>query len=325
MLAERLRAAGYQTGAVGKWHLGSAAGSRPHEQGFDYFFGFLPSASDYFDPKTLYRNDKQVSGEEVTYLTDTFATEAVEFLRRTDRTRPWFLYLAFNAVHTPLQATPELLARVSHIREGKQKTYAAMVLGLDDAIGRVMSELRRLGQADNTFIWFQSDNGGALWQGASNFPLSGGKATLNEGGLRVPTYVSWPGKIQAGRVMTGPISALDLVPTALAVTGTPAATGLDGVNVLPSLLSTTVPVPARPLVWRLNTTCADTASRQNLFAVRQGRWKLLESNGEKRVFDLQTDVGETKPVANPTALANLLKIKQNWDAQMPKPLWCDLP
>jgi arylsulfatase A-like enzyme len=278
------------------------------------------------DQRQLARCDRERDcSDDVTYLTETFATEAVEFLRRADPSRPWFLYLAFNAVHVPLQATPELLARVSHIPEGKEQIYAAMLLGLDDAIRTVMHELDRLGQAENTFVWFQSDNGGPLAQGASNFPLKGGKATLNEGGIRVPTYISWPGRIRAGRVMQGPISGLDLVPTALAAASVPAAANLDGIDVLPSLLSANVPIPGRPLAWRLNTTCTDSELRPSLFAVRQGRWKLIEWNGVTRVYDLQTDVGETTPVDRPSTLAMLLRTKQNWEAQMPEPLWCDIP
>ena len=322
LLSERLKAEGYQTAVIGKWHIGGLLQLRPLARGFDYFYGFLPSATDYFEPFNLMRNSTPISGDDVVYLTDTFADEAINFLRGTNADSPWFLYLAFNAVHVPLQAKPQLLARVSHIPAGQERTYAAMVLGADDAIGRVMAEITRLGQANNTFIWFQSDNGGAPWKGASNFPLRGGKGSLYEGGVRVPTYISWPDQIPAGRVMTGLMTGLDLVPTALSAAQAPAASGLDGQDLLPSLRSASVPIPTRPLVWRLNTTCAPL--RPELLAVRQGRWKLVVNDGVEQVFDLLTDEGETQPVNYPPALNSLRNIAANWQAQMPDPLWCDI-
>ena len=320
LLSQRLKALGYQTAAIGKWHIGGLPNLRPMARGFDYFYGFLPSTTDYFKPKNLMRNNAPISGDGITYLTDTFATEAVSFLRRTDKNKPWFLYLAFNAVHVPLEAKPQLMARVSHMPNGKQRTYAAMVLGVDDAIGRVMQEVSRLGQANKTFVWFQSDNGGALWEGGSNSPLRGGKGHLYEGGIRVPTYISWPGRIRAGRVMSGPISGLDLVPTALSVANGPKAKGLDGVDVLPALRSASVSVPSRPLFWRLNTTCGSAWTK--FLAVRRGQWKLVEKNGVPSVYNLLTDVGEAKAVNNPTVLKSLRAVAKTWQAQMPQPKWC---
>ncbi|NDC64655.1 MAG: sulfatase, partial [Planctomycetia bacterium] len=214
-LADRLRAAGYATGLVGKWHLGLRPDMIPARRGFDEFFGFLDGAHSYFDPRGILRGEAGVA--EIDYSTDAFAREACDFIDR-HRDRPWFLCLAFNAVHTPMQATPERLARFAGIADSRRRTYAAMMAAMDEAIGRVRERLAATGRTADTLVAFISDNGGPTLQGttingAGNAPLRGGKRTTLEGGIRVPFLLSWPGHVPVG-VSHEPVLQLDITATA---------------------------------------------------------------------------------------------------------------
>ncbi|MEO1536046.1 MAG: sulfatase-like hydrolase/transferase, partial [Planctomycetota bacterium] len=247
-IAEMLRPAGYTSMAVGKWHLGTFPGLHPRDRGFDEFYGFLTGGHDYF-PENLtledlsevrrqwgwYRtkllhNGKRVSTDE--YLTDELSNAAVDFIHREHR-GPFFLYLAYNAPHTPMQATEEYLARFPEL-EGRRKVYAAMVSAMDDGIGRVLDALDQSDVADNTLVVFLSDNGGARNNASSNEPLRGYKRELFEGGLRVPFAMRWPDRFPSGAVYSDPVISLDIAGTIAAAAGSAVATNpekpLDGVD-----------------------------------------------------------------------------------------------
>jgi arylsulfatase A-like enzyme len=308
-LAEKLKAAGYATGMVGKWHIGFQPGLRPHERGFDFHFGFLSGAHTYLPGKAdndpLLRNGEPVRDEK-DYLTDAFAREAVAFLDRS-RDRPFFLYVAFNAVHSPMEATAAYSNRFPGLT-GTRRTYAGMLSALDDAVGRVLGKVRELGQAENTLVFFYSDNGGPTPQTTSrNDPLRGFKAQLFEGGIRVPFLAQWPGAIPAGQVYREMVMGFDCHATALAAAGVevPQDKPLDGVNLLPYLTGKATGRPHEQLFWR--------AGLQH--AARVGDWKLVSVRGSApQLFNLRDDIGETRDLAtaNPTKLRELQTAYAEW-------------
>jgi arylsulfatase A-like enzyme len=311
-LAEKLKAAGYATGMIGKWHIGFKEGLRPHERGFDYHFGFLSGARSYYpdnprenDP--LIRNGEVVKGEK-DYLTDAFAREAANFINRS-KDRPWFLYFAFNAVHSPLEATAAYEARFPHITDKKRKTYAGMLSALDNAVGRVMAKVRELGQEENTLVMFYSDNGGPTAETTSrNDPLRGFKGQMYEGGIRVPFVMQWKGTIAAGQTFREMIAGFDYHATALAAAGVevPREKPLDGVNLLPFVTGKATGRPHEQLFWR--------AGQQH--AARVGDWKLVNTRTEPpMLFNLRDDIGEQNNLAasNPAKLKELQAAFAEWE------------
>jgi arylsulfatase A-like enzyme len=335
-IADRLRSAGYATGLVGKWHLGAAPQFHPQRRGFDEFFGFLGGGHSYFPGAgaPIYRGNEVV--KEQAYLTDAFAREAVAFIER-HKERPFFLELAFNAVHTPMHATDDRLARFSSIKDERRRTYAAMLTALDEAVGRVLATLRTAGLEENTLIVFFSDNGGPTMlgttiNGSRNDPLRGSKRTTLEGGIHVPFAVQWKGTLPAGAVYTQPVIQLDVLPTALAAAGldSSADSRLDGVNLLPFLKGQAKSAPHETLYWRLGAQSA----------VRHGDWKLvrydqtLDTPGATsvpghltvtppRLYNLAQDPGEAHDLSASHAAkaAELLGLWTAWDAQLAQPLW----
>lgn len=325
-LAEKLKGAGYATGMMGKWHIGFKEGLRPHERGFDYHFGFLSGARSYYpdnprenDP--LIRNGEVVKGEK-DYLSDAFAREAADFIQRS-KEAPWFVYFAFNAVHSPLEATEAYEARFPHITDKKRKTYAGMLSALDDAVGRVMAKVRELGQEENTLVMFYADNGGPTAETSSrNDPLRGFKGQMYEGGIRVPFVMQWKGKVPAGMTYTQPVMGFDFHATALAAakvawasaqtspdsakTETTLAT-LDGINLLPHLLGEKTSAPHDFLCWR--------AGAQR--AIRMGDWKLVQTPREStaQLFNLKTDLSETTDLAakEPAKFSELAAKFAEWE------------
>jgi arylsulfatase A-like enzyme len=329
-LAERLKAAGYATGMVGKWHIGFKEGLRPHERGFDDHFGFLSGARTYMPGKAdndpLIRNGRPVTDEKE-YLTDAFAREAVSFIERSigaknqepvtkNTAQPFFLYLAFNAVHSPMEAAEPYLARF-HGLAGTRRIHAGMVAALDDAVGRVLDQVRALGQEENTLIFFFSDNGGPTPQTtSSNEPLRGYKGQFYEGGVRVPFLVQWKGTLPAGAVYREPVMGFDCHATALAAAGVPLPTDkpLDGVNLLPFLTGEKQGRPHDRLFWRSGEKRA----------ARVGDWKLVqERGGTPELFNLKDDIGEKTDLAEkkPARLKELQAAYDAWDRQMLPPQW----
>ena len=337
-LVERLRSAGYRTGLVGKWHLGSAPRFHPQQRGFDEFFGFLGGAHTYFAAPThnIFRGTDIVT--EPTYLTDAFGREAVAFIdRHKGQEHPFFLEVAFNAVHTPMDATDDRLARFGPIRDRTRRTYAAMLSAMDDAVGAVLAKLRESGLEDNTLIFWISDNGGPTMlgttiNGSTNTPLRGSKRTTLEGGIHVPFVVSWKGKLPAGRVYDKPVIQLDILPTALVAAGVALdpAWKLDGVDLVPFLASESAPgTPHESLFWRFG--------KQD--AIRQGDWKLVRYDAAaddgsrsratdvtptpRRLYNLADDPGESRDLAaaNPARVQELLAAWDEWDRQLVPPRW----
>lgn len=324
-IADRLKAAGYATGLVGKWHLGSQEMMHPQKRGFDDFYGFLGGAHSFFDAGGIMRGTTPV--KEMDYTTDAFGREAVAFVEK-HKEKPWFLYLAFNAVHTPMHATEERLAKFAGIEDKQRRTYAAMMFAMDEAIGKVRKSLAATGQEKRTLICFISDNGGPTMNGVTingsqNTPLRGSKRTTLEGGVRVPFVFNWPGKIKAG-VYEKPVIQLDLTATALAVAGVSAKPEwkLEGVNLLPFLAGKEKGAPHEALYWRFGEQ----------MAIRKGDFKLvkydLAAEGGKgtsavKLYDLGKDIGEAKDLAAtmPEKVKELQTAWNEWDKANIKPLW----
>lgn len=326
----RLRAAGYRTALVGKWHLGESEAQHPLNRGFDEFFGFLGGENRYLasreKPLSIWRGKETVA--ETEYLTDALGREAAAFIER-NKDQPWFLYLAFNAVHLPQQATERDLQRVPVLEDQRRRTYLAMLAALDDAVGRVMDRLRKCGQEENTLVIFFNDNGGPTApinpnvNGSINTPFRGGKRQLLEGGIRVPFLLSWPGTLPRGKTYDGVISSLDIAPTVLAAAQSPvkAEDQLDGVDVLPFLRGHKSGEPHPALFWRFG--------RQ--FAVRQNAWKLVcwkNDTGEKlttALYNLKSDPEEKKDVAaaNPQVVQTLQAAWDKWNRDNVPPLFGD--
>ena len=321
-LAERMKALGYTTALFGKWHVGFRPELQPVARGFDEFFGFLSGANGYLPGagqrgarNPILRGTQAVGENE--YLTDAFGREAAAFIAKHGD-EPFFLYLPFNAVHSPLQAIRKYLDRFSAIREEKRRTYAAMLSALDANVGRVLEALRERRLEEQTLIFFLSDNGGPTAQTtSSNLPLSGFKGQLLEGGVRVPFIVQWKGRLPAGKVERRPVTALDIHPTALAAAGQSPAPEwrLDGVNLLPYLEGGNAGLPHDTLFRRFN----------GQRAIRRGDWKLLQmrTDPKPRLHNLATDAAETVDLSakQPTRLKELSEAWAAWNAQLMAPQW----
>jgi arylsulfatase A-like enzyme len=329
-IANRLKSAGYVTGLVGKWHLGSLPQFHPQKRGFDEFFGFLGGAHDYFRSAGILRGEEPV--QDLDYTTDAFGREAVAFIER-HRAQPWFLYLAFNAVHTPMQATDDRVAKFTGVDDRQRRVYDAMTLALDEAVGAVRRKLAEAGLERDTLVVFISDNGGPTMPGTTingsrNTPLRGSKRTTLEGGIRVPFVISWPGHVKPG-VYDRPVIQLDAHVTALVACGVEVDPDwkLDGVDLLPYLSGEKTDPPHDALYWRFGEQ----------MAIRMGEYKLVryDSNAdtrtgargqpvtEARLYRLSDDIGETKDLAAamPEKVEELQSKWDAWNATLSPPLW----
>ena len=287
-IAEALREGGYATMIIGKWHLGTEPQFLPTARGFQYHYGNYCGQVDYFTRHYQGKLDWQRNGapiEEQGYTTDLLAEDAAKMIEGHDPKIPLFLYLPFTAPHGPVKAQAEYLERFSGIKDPKRRTYAAAVANLDAAIGVVIEALEKHGMLENSLIALTSDNGGSFQAGANNFPFSGQKRGLYEGALRVPTVISWPGKIVADTVLDQPVSVVDWYPTLLTAANLPVASPnpLDGENILPLL--------AGKKDSRTGILCAMTDTTA---AYREQNWKLIYDRKTKAVelFDLGVDPGE---------------------------------
>jgi arylsulfatase A-like enzyme len=256
---------------------------------------------------------------ETEYLTDAFTREAISFIVR-NRHRPFCLFVTYNAVHSPMQASPGDLRRFEHIEDIHRRMFAAMLHRLDVNVEGVLRALREAGVAERTLVWFLSDNGGPTRElTSSNTPLRGGKGELYEGGIRVPFLLRWPGVAPAGRVESRAVSSLDIAATSLAAAGVELdAAALDGVDLRPWLMSERSDTPHSELYWRVGERAA----------LRQGDWKLVRSRARRQagsweLYDLSSDLAETHDLAetNPERREAMVQAWDKLDAEMVPPLW----
>lgn len=321
LLPARLKTLGYHTGMIGKWHLGAEKPYLPWERGFDDFYGFLGGQNNYLAPtnKTnfLLRNGKATVEPE--YLTDAFAREAETFItKNSNKAQPWFLYLAFNAVHSPMQPKPAELEKISKISDPQRRVLAAMTVSLDQGAGRALAALNAAGVTSNTLVIFINDNGGATYSKFYNTPLRGHKGTLFEGGIRVPMLARWPAVLPTGKTFDAPATGLDLLPTLLAAGGAKpeAWADSDGVNLLPFLTGNNPARPHSTLFWRFNVVAA----------VRDGDWKLIRIQGAPPLlFNLANDLPEKNNLAadHPDKVRDLLDKLAEWEKPFPAPRWVE--
>jgi arylsulfatase A-like enzyme len=320
MLAERLKSAGYATGMIGKWHIGAAPEKVPTARGFDTFYGFLGGAMAYTPDgasgaKTVLRGSTEEPMPP--HTTEAFASEAESFID-ANKDRPFFLYVAFNAVHAPLQSTTSYLERFADVEDPDRRAFLAMVSALDDAVGKIVAAIDRNGLGENTLIVFTSDNGGPTWQTtASNAPLNGVKATTLEGGIRVPAIFRWTGTVPAGEVVSSMTMGFDITTTAQAVAGVPLGPDQDGVDLMPYLTGAATGDAHEKLYWRSNTQGA----------MREAEWKLVKVADDWYLFDLDRDLGERHDLAatDPDRLAAMKSDWQAWSASMSEPAWERVP
>ena len=318
-LADVLKTAGYKTAAIGKWHLGELDEYHPNNRGFDEFYGFLDGHRSYFfndkedvdgHSHAILHNKNRVDFD--AYLTDVFGEKAVEFIEQS-KNDPFFLYLAYNAVHTPLQATKEDLEK---FKGHPRQKLAAMTWALDRSIGKVLSKLKEEKLDDNTLIFFLSDNGGADNNQSSCLPLKGYKGNKFEGGHRVPFVLKWKNKISPGRSYHKLTSSLDIFATAISAAGIQETNGgdLDGIDLLPYISGKNNNPPHRQLFW----------SRDIMAAMRLDSFKLVEvKDYGYRLYNLESNLDETIDTKNiyPDVFEEMKTDLKDWEQQMPKPWW----
>ena len=251
------------------------------------------------------------------YLTDAFTREALAFLDR-HKDKPFFLYLPFNAVHTPLQAPAKYMERVSGVGHPRRKIYAAMLTALDDGVGAILAKLRESKLEENTLIFFLSDNGGAPqpYNATDNRPLSGKKGELLEGGIHVPFLVQWKGTLPASTVYEKPVISLDIFATTMAVAGGELAKDrvYDGVNLVPFLGGKNSGEPHKSLFWRYG----------EYLAMREGQWKLHKSGKyPAQLYDLTADIGETMDLAAKQSdrVKKMEADLAKWNGELKEPMW----
>lgn len=332
-IAEILRPAGYKSGVIGKWHLGSHEDLHPLSRGFDEFFGHLGGGHRYFPEELTIKNTLDAKTEPDSYrtwisrgrnpvrtekyLTEEFSREAVEFVQR-HKDGPFFLFLAYNAPHAPLQAPAKEIEKFNHIPDEKRRIYAAMVSIMDRGIGEVLDELDKQGISDKTLVFFLTDNGGATDANtARNAPLRGKKSTPFEGGIRVPMAARWPGVIPPGLRYSQPVSSMDILGTIAALNNIAPDPNRpwDGVNLLPYLLGQSSGAPHQNICLRSFDTGA--------LALRSGDFKILRTKKDEdlQLFDLGKDISEKQNLApeKSETVAALHTAYEAWNQTLKEP------
>jgi arylsulfatase A-like enzyme len=318
-VATLMKEAGYETALIGKWHLGSRSQHSPVKNGFDYFFGIRSGAADYISHKgtdgkhDLYENDTPVYPEG--YLTDLFSQKVIAFIKQKHN-KPFFLTITFNAPHWPWQGpTDKPYADSANFREGGSPAiYAAMMISLDDAVGNIMKTLDNEQLTNKTIVIFTNDNGGERY--SDNGGLSKAKATLWEGGIRVPAFVRWPGKVKAGSITQQAAITMDWTKTILSAGAAKEHKDFpsDGIDLSP-ILTGKKKNTERTFYWR-------SSQRNKQKAIRDGKWKYLQDEKGEYLFDLSTDEGEKNDLkAKEEVIFNLLKKKYaDWEKTMLQPI-----
>jgi len=300
LMQETLKSAGYKTALIGKWHLGIEEPNTPNSRGFDHFHGFMGDMmDDYFNHRRHGINYMRLNKKEIDpkgHATDLFTEWSCDYLRQqSDADQPFFMYLAYNAPHSPIQPREDWLKRIQEREtniDPQRAKFGALTEHLDDGIGKVMQCLKETGLDDNTLVIFSSDNGGKIHYGASNYPLRGEKGNLYEGGIRVPTAARWPGRIPPGSCSERIGATMDIMPTVLETTGVKIKHEIDGVSFLPTLRG-----------------CYQAETKRDLFfirregggykggtveAIRRGDWKIMRPMPGKplELYDLRSDPRE---------------------------------
>nr|WP_282134522.1 sulfatase [Seonamhaeicola maritimus] len=324
-MADYLKELGYKTALFGKWHMGHADRYHPTKRGFDEFYGFRGGARSYWEMSEAEMQKKAEAKlekgfghfiEPEKYLTDELADATIEFIER-NKEQSFFAYLSFNAVHTPMEARKDDLEKVPAHLTGRRRTLAAMTIGMDRAIGRVLDKVKELGLSDNTLIVFTNDNGGPSdTNHSSNAPLSGTKANHLEGGIRVPFLMSWAGKLKANTSYNNPISTLDLLPTFVTVGGGDVSEieGLDGVDLMPFAKGESQGKPHETLFWK----------KENRGAIRHNEWKLIRfPDRPAELYNIEEDISEVNDLASekPELVRELYKKLFDWELTLDRPLW----
>jgi len=322
LMPQLLRAAGYTSAIVGKWHLGLESPDTPTERGFDFFHGFLGDMmDDYYRHRrhniNYMRRQKETIDPEG-HATDLFSQWACEYLRQAERGKPFLLYLAYNAPHTPIQPPKQWLEKVKAREAGiseRRAKLVALIEHMDDGIGKVLATLDETGLAKSTLVLFTSDNGGQTDVGARNGPLRAGKGTMYEGGIRVPMAVRWPGRVRPGSRTDRVALSMDILPTLLEAAGVTVEHEIDGASFLPALLGRAQPEPKRDLFWGRRE--GGPFKGGTIEAVRRGDWKLLRPMPGRplELYNLKADPQETRDRAKAEP-ARFKELARALDAQL---------
>jgi arylsulfatase A-like enzyme len=315
-IPQRLKPAGYVSGALGKWHLGLTEEYHAMNRGFDEFYGFMGrGAHPYFDHSDMdhpiYRGLKPIKEEG--YLTTRITEEAVSFINR-HKEEPFFLYVAYNAVHSPPEAPDEDIKNITGNK--KRDTLMAMIKHLDLGVGKIVSSLKKHNIFDNTLLIFLTDNGGSKTMSANNAPLRGFKQMDYEGGVHVPFIVSWPAQLKGGKKCEVPMWSIDLFATALDAAGLPMPKGkaLDGKSILPALRGETEKLHEE-FYW-------SSAGEKGKWAIRSGNWKLVAEKKRIELYNLKKDLSETTDLAAkyPKVVSELTAKYNAWLDEMADPM-----
>ena len=321
-IAEALKTEGYRTGLIGKWHLGDKKQNHPLNNGFDYFWGFISGARNYFyNPSEESRNSIRnvVENNSPTkfdgYLTDVLGDKAVDFIEKNHQSNsPFFLFLSFNAPHTPMQAKKEVLEK---FKDNPRKVYASMMWSMDEAIGSVINKLKENGQYNNTIIYFLSDNGATSSKSSSSpFPFKGWKGNQYEGGIKTPMIMTWKNKIKPNTQFNGFISSLDIFKTSLEVSNVDKSSmkNADGKNIMISLNNKTI--ENEDLFWR----------KDKMATVRSGNYKLIRLNDTSTVlYNIKKNYYEDLDLKTKESNIHdsLFKKLSNWEMSLIKPNWIE--